>query len=168
METIPVQTVPILDKHRSLFIIRGSFLNKLGLASAHAKARLSDFVEAEPDCEIAMDILSYALYHEKGSGVKSPSTEDVEHRPAEVSDEGETEDSDSEEPVSKKQRTDGSDEAVELKSRLWDEITANDGEAAIVDLCTDASRDEVNKALEALVGEGRVHIDEEGNVYSIA
>lgn len=153
---------------RTLPVTARTLETVIRLASAHAKARLSDFVEAEPDCEIAMDILSYALYHEKGSGVKSPSTEDVEHRPAEVSDEGETEDSDSEEPVSKKQRTDGSDEAVELKSRLWDEITANDGEAAIVDLCTDASRDEVNKALEALVGEGRVHIDEEGNVYSIA
>jgi DNA replication licensing factor MCM3 len=34
------------------------------LASAHAKARLSNIVEAVPDVKIAMDILGYALYHE--------------------------------------------------------------------------------------------------------
>ena len=34
------------------------------LASAHAKARLSPIVEAEADVKAAMDILSFALYHE--------------------------------------------------------------------------------------------------------
>jgi hypothetical protein len=46
--------------------------------------------------------------------------------PVEISDEGESGESDSDEPASKKQRVvDDLDEpSQELKSRLWDEITA--------------------------------------------
>ena len=37
------------------------------LVSAHAKERLSPILEAEVDVKAAMDILSFALYHENNS-----------------------------------------------------------------------------------------------------
>jgi hypothetical protein len=55
----------------------------------------------------------------------------------------------------------------ELKSRLWDEITARDGSAAIEDLCADLDRDEVAKALDSLVQEHRVMKDKDGIVYTL-
>lgn len=35
------------------------------LATAHAKARLSDTVEAQPDAQVALELLRYAMYHEE-------------------------------------------------------------------------------------------------------
>jgi DNA replication licensing factor MCM3 len=157
---------------RTLPVTARTLETVIRLASAHAKARLSHVVEAEPDCEIAMDILSFALYHEN-TGATKPAAEENEPEeavtPVEISDEGESGESDSEEPASKKQRVvDDLDEpSQELKSRLWDEITARDGSAAIEDLCADLGRDEVAKALDSLVQEHRVMKDEDGIVYTL-
>jgi DNA replication licensing factor MCM3 len=49
---------------RTLPITARSLETVIRLATAHAKARLSDTVEAEPDVAQAMSILSFALYHE--------------------------------------------------------------------------------------------------------
>ena len=45
------------------------------LSSAHAKARLSQLVEVK-DCEGAMDILSFALYHEEDNGTNKRKVEE--------------------------------------------------------------------------------------------
>ena len=51
------------------------------LVSAHAKARLSPIVEAEADVKAAMDILSFALYHDNngiGSDGNGDSASDMD------------------------------------------------------------------------------------------
>ena len=40
------------------------------------QARLSNIVEAEPDCAAAMDILGFALYHENNSSTQIELSED--------------------------------------------------------------------------------------------
>jgi DNA replication licensing factor MCM3 len=137
------------------------------LASAHAKARLSNVVEAEPDCEIAMDILSFALYHENGMALK-PKTipEEPEVAPVEVSDEGEV---DSVEPIPKKQRVvepDQEDPFQILKKRLWDQVVALDGAVPLADALDDVERDQVTRVVETLVQEGRLMLSE-GTIYQI-
>jgi DNA replicative helicase MCM subunit Mcm2 (Cdc46/Mcm family) len=98
------------------------------LASAHAKARLSHVVEAEPDCKIAMDILSLPCSYHENTGATEPAVKENEPKEAvtlvEITDEGES--GEPEEPASKKQCVvDDLDEpSQELKSRLWDEIAA--------------------------------------------
>merc|ERR1711865_630499 len=57
---------------RTLPITARSLETIIRLASAHAKARLSNVVEADPDVAVAMDILSFALYHENNKVVDNP------------------------------------------------------------------------------------------------
>jgi DNA replication licensing factor MCM3 len=64
------------------------------LASAHAKARLSHVVEAEPDCKIAMDILSLPCSYHENTGATEPAVKENEPKEAvtlvEITDEGES------------------------------------------------------------------------------
>jgi DNA replication licensing factor MCM3 len=54
---------------RTLPVTARTLETVIRLASAHAKARLSIMVvEADPDCMEAMDILSFALYHDHEDG----------------------------------------------------------------------------------------------------
>jgi DNA replication licensing factor MCM3 len=154
---------------RTLPVTARTLETVIRLASAHAKARLSHVVEAEPDCEIAMDILSFALYNENISG--NNKLEDIEEdspEPVQVSDEGETGDSDMDEPSSKKQRVNVPEEEQlqDLKRRVWDEIARGSGEAAVEDLLQGTDRDQLAEALEALEEEGRI-MSQEGMVYTM-
>jgi DNA replication licensing factor MCM3 len=153
---------------RTLPVTARTLETVIRLASAHAKARLSLDVEVL-DCEVAMDILSFSLYYDN-NGNSSPVVKDDEEMqdPAEVSDEGE--ETDSLEPVSKKQRLDNpgeDDEQLEdLKGRVWEEIVQNSGEKALEDLCGGADRNQLAAALQALEDEGRI-MSQDGVVYSM-
>lgn len=153
---------------RTLPVTARTLETVIRLASAHAKARLSHEVEVL-DCEVAMDILSFSLYNENIGGSSSKGGDDDEMpNPAEVSDEGD--ETDSVEPVSKKQRLDtpGDDEQQleDLKRRIWEEIVQNSGEKTVEDLCDGADREELAEALQALEDEGRI-MSQDGVVYSM-
>ena len=153
---------------RTLPVTARTLETVIRLGSAHAKARLSNEVEVL-DCEVAMDILSFSLYHEnKGK----PSTVNGEDEsipdPAEVSDEGE--ETDSLEPVYKKHRMDapGEDEQQleDLKGRVWEEIVESNGETTLEELSKRFNRDQLAEALKALEDENRITINE-GVFYAI-
>lgn len=152
---------------RTLPVTARTLETVIRLASAHAKARLSNIVEAKPDCEIAMDVLSFALYHEDGEGQKNNDTDidGDQQEAAEVSDEGEgvTHDApgDVVAPSSKRQRTAEISEQDKLKSRILTELALNDGYLPIDDICQDnEDRDEITKIVETLVSEGKLMTEE--------
>jgi DNA replication licensing factor MCM3 len=153
---------------RTLPVTARTLETVIRLASAHAKARLSNIVEAKPDCEIAMDVLSFALYHEDGEGQKNNDTDaDADQQEvAEVSDEGEGVSHDApgdvmEQSSSKRQRTSEISEQDKLKSRVLTELALNDGYLPIDDICQDnEDRDEITKIVETLVSEGKLMTEE--------
>ena len=100
------------------------------------------------------------LRHHEGGDQETP-------QPVEVSDEGEPGDSDSDEPVTKKQRLDTPNEnqLQNLKRRVWDEIVCGSGEAAVEELLVGTDRLQLAEALEALEEEGRI-MSQDGMVYA--
>lgn len=154
---------------RTLPVTARTLETVIRLASAHAKARLSHEVETV-DCETAMDILSFSLYHENGRNSPASGLDTEMPDPAEISDEGE--DADSMTPVAKKQRLDTLDEededqkVAELKSRVWEEIIRGDGSVPVEELCEGADRELLAEALQAMEDDGKV-FSENGIVFSI-
>jgi DNA replication licensing factor MCM3 len=160
---------------RTLPITARSLETVIRLATAHAKARLSSVVAAEPDCEVAMDILSFALYHENHHNVAGGEKRAV------VSDDSDTGDANthtenaagvdndndsSQEPSPKRTRLDQDAEQV-LKTRLWDKIAENDGELTLDELGEDfGDRETVMAAIASMQREGRVQ-ESEGVVYQV-
>jgi len=149
---------------RTLPVTARTLETVIRLASAHAKARLSNVVEAKPDCEIAMDVLSFALYHEAGEQSKDGTNIDANLKEAaEVSDEGEGVSNDPVviEPSSKRQRTMEVSEQDKLKSRILTELAMNDGYLPIDDICQDnEDRDVIRNTVETLVSEGKLMTEE--------
>lgn len=147
---------------RTLPVTARTLETVIRLASAHAKARLSNVVEAKPDCEIATDILSFALYHEDGEQKNNGTNIDTDvNVAAEVSDEGESASHDVTEPSFKRQRTTGLSEEDKLKSRILTELAMNDGYLVIDDLCQDNDdRDQIANMIEILVSEGKIMTEE--------
>ena len=153
---------------RTLPVTARTLETVIRLATAHAKARLSNTIEAKPDCEAAMDVLSFALYHEAaGERNKNGTDDSSDVAVAEVSDDddGETspekEQDDLSEPASKRQRTDEIQSEDKLKSRVLSELAQNDGYLPIDDICSDNDdRDEILKIVETLVSEGKLMTEE--------
>jgi hypothetical protein len=121
-------------------------------------------VEAEPDCKVAMDILGFALYHENNGNVDG-ATSKSNTLPEDESDSSVEND----EIGYKRQRLDeeGNSSSSAIKAKIWDEITAGDGQLPLEDACPAMDdHDRVMKAIEEMVSEGRV-MEDDGILYTI-
>jgi DNA replication licensing factor MCM3 len=149
---------------RTLPITARSLETVIRLATAHAKARLSDIVEAEPDCEAAMDILGFALYHENNNDIIGVASKLPVKRPI-VSDEGE---SDSECPsAGKKSRPDepATGPQLDLQSKIWNEVV-DKTELNINDITFSDDKVSIQEAVDFLEAEGRILISD-GVIFSM-
>lgn len=169
---------------RTLPITARSLETVIRLATAHAKARLSDTVEAEPDCEVAMDILSFALYHENTNNVeedgnkKNDTAGDIPPAVSESDTEesGEEQQRPAEGSASKRPRLGGDDNDSTLSSaqkllqaRLMSELNRNDGMMSVKEMMTTGDpvdAQAMQQAMDALSQQHKIDVTD-GIVYSL-
>eukprot|EP00529_Nitzschia_sp_RCC80_P009905 CAMPEP_0113508534 /NCGR_PEP_ID=MMETSP0014_2-20120614/37069_1 /TAXON_ID=2857 /ORGANISM="Nitzschia sp." /LENGTH=789 /DNA_ID=CAMNT_0000404255 /DNA_START=22 /DNA_END=2391 /DNA_ORIENTATION=+ /assembly_acc=CAM_ASM_000159 len=149
---------------RTLPVTARTLETVIRLATAHAKARLSRTVEASPDCEVAMEILGFALYHEGGEANKNVNAEESSQPTdsVQVSDADESSsdsDADSSEPSSKRQRLDTIPEDSDLRNQVLQSLSGLDEEVLADEICEDVSdRQKIDEVLKTLESEGKVQL----------
>lgn len=166
---------------RTLPITARSLETIIRLASAHAKARLSNVVEADPDVAAAMDMLSFALYHENNKVVDNPNDPagaPGQKRPREEPDITDT--SDIEDNEGQRQRVEEGSAAAsssaapqaeavaDLKASIYAEVSRSlEDSVSIDDICTQVEdRALVLQAIQSLDDEGKI-IHNEGEIYLV-
>ncbi|GAX25831.1 DNA replication licensing factor MCM3 [Fistulifera solaris] len=145
---------------RTLPITARSLETVIRLATAHAKARLSETVESEPDCSAAMDILSFALYHENVSRkrtretfsdeTRNESSENEHNLRARVSDdENDAQSSDRQDPIHS------------VKDYIWERIEEQET-VSVEDLEENAGVEQevFQHALAQLIDESRILVSD--------
>lgn len=177
-EAIAVQYAEMRSRQdqRTLPVTVRSLETVIRLASAHAKARLSPYVEANPDVSAATDILSFALYHENNHNVademQAQST-DISAKRRNGVDDGETNEEKRARlggPAGENNAAAQSDEEIirKIKERVWDSMSKDgEGELSIEAACPDIKdRTQVMKALTEMEQDGRIMISD-GEIYQI-
>jgi DNA replication licensing factor MCM3 len=144
---------------RTIPVTARSLETIIRLATAHAKARLSKTVETR-DCEAAMSILSFALYHEQNMD----ETGGLKRRLAVVSDDGEEESISDGSSAPQRPRLDNDVHA--LKERIWTFMEGDEEGVTVESLSTKLAVDELalQPALAELENESRIMV-QDGIVY---
>ena len=132
-------------------------------------------VEAEPDVAAAMDILSFALYHENNQVIgENDVVASGQKRQREETDVTDTSDPEDEEnDTSKRQRegdaSSGDKTLADLKQTIYQEISRSlEDSIAVDDIATtvDVDRDLVLKAIQQLESEDKI-MHSDGEIYLI-
>jgi DNA replication licensing factor MCM3 len=154
---------------RTLPITARSLETVIRLATAHAKARLNATVEHE-DCVVAMDLLSFALYHEQESSPPNLKRD----LPAVVSDESDAELTPS--PPQRARLESAAAKSDVLSTRIWQFLSEHDGAVDVETLTASLALPNAKNDLETLDAlqttlvemetQGRVHLTE-GVIYAL-
>lgn len=149
---------------RTLPITARSLETVIRLATAHAKARLSDTVEPVPDVANAMELLGFALYHEKTGG--APVAPIAKDTPSENNGAAPVSPEKEKNPVEGQQQPKRPKlNEVPLQNRIRDRLEEDDDGVPLDEICPDVTdRKQVSAVVEELAAKNLLQV-EDGVAY---